>query len=48
MNVITGQIAHLDVNADDAVSLGQWAISIFKAGWPRSLYGPLGKLSPWM
>ena len=44
MNIITGQIAHPDVNADDAVSLGQRAMSIFKAGWPGSFYGPLGKL----
>ena len=38
MNIITEQIAQLYVNADDAVSLGQ------QAGWPVSLYGPLGKL----
>ena len=44
MNIITGQLAHLNVNADDAVSLGQRAMSVFKAGWPGSFYGPLGKL----
>ena len=44
MNIITGQIAHLDLNADDAVSLGQRTLSIFKAGWPGSFYGPLGTL----
>ncbi|KAK2185337.1 hypothetical protein NP493_239g00006 [Ridgeia piscesae] len=44
MNIITGQIAHPDVNADDAVSLGQRAMSNFMAGWPGSFYDPLGKL----
>ena len=44
MNIITGQIAHPDVNADDAISLGQRAMNIFKAGWPRAFYVPLGKL----
>ena len=29
-------IAHRDVNADDAVSLGQRAMSNFKGGWPAS------------
>ena len=44
MNIVTGQIAHPDVNADDAVSLGQRAMSNFMAGWPGSFYNPLGKL----
>ena len=44
MNIVTGQIAHPDVNAYDAVSLGQRAMTNFKAGWPRSFYDPLGKL----
>ena len=44
MNIVTGQIAHPDVNADDAVSLGQRAMSNIKAGWPGSFYDPLGKL----
>ena len=44
MNIITGQIAHPDVNADNAVSLGQRAMSNLKAGWPGSVYGPLGTL----
>ena len=43
-NIVTGQIAHPDGNADDAVSLGQRAMSNFLAGWPRSFYYPLGKL----
>ena len=43
MNIVTGQIAHPDVNADDAVSLGQRAMSNL-AGWPGSFYDPLGKL----
>ena len=44
MSIVTGQIAHPDVNADDAVSLGQRAMSNFMAGWPGSFYDPLGKL----
>ena len=44
MNIVTGQIAHPDVNADDAVILGQRAMSNFMAGWPGSFYDPLGKL----
>ena len=34
MNIVTGQIAHPDVNADDTVSLRQLAMSNFKAGRP--------------
>ena len=44
MNIVTGQIAHPDVNADDAVNLGQRAVTNFKAGWPVWFYDPLGKL----
>ena len=44
MNIVTGQIAHPDVNADDAVSLGQRAMSNVMAGWPGSFYNRLGKL----
>lgn len=45
MNIVTGQIAHPDANADDAVSLGKKAMGDFKGhGWPESFYGPLGKL----
>jgi len=44
MNIVSGQIAHPDVNADEAVSLGQRAMNSFKAGWPESFYDPLGKL----
>ncbi|KAG1669737.1 hypothetical protein GQR58_017266 [Nymphon striatum] len=44
MNIVTGQTAHPDVNADNAVSLGQRAMRNFKAGWPGSFYDPLGKL----
>ena len=43
MNIVTGQIAHPDVNADDAVSLGQRSMSNL-AGWPGSFYDSLGKL----
>ena len=44
MNIVTGQIAHPDVNVDDAVSLGHRAIENFKGGWPYLFYCPLGKL----
>ena len=42
MNIVTWQIAHPDVNTDDAVSLGHRAMENFKGGWPDSC--PLGKL----
>ena len=44
MSIITGQIAHPDMNADDAIILRQRTMSNFKAGWPGYIYGPLGKL----
>ena len=44
MNIVTGQIVHHDVTADDAVSLGQLAMSNFKAGCPGSFDDPLSKL----
>ncbi len=44
MNIVTGHIAHPDVNADNAVSLGHLAMENFKVGWPDSFYCPLGKL----
>ena len=44
MNIVTGQIAHTDVNADNAVSLGHRAVENFKGGWLDSLYCPIGKL----
>ena len=44
MNIVSGQIAHPDVNADEAVSLGQQAMNNFKDGWPGSFYDSLGKL----
>ena len=34
MNIVTGQIAHPDVNADDTVNLRQLAMKNFKAGRP--------------
>ena len=34
MNIVTGQIAHPDVNADDTVNLRQLAMNNFKAGRP--------------
>ena len=42
MNIVTGQIAHPDVNGDNAVSLGHRAIENVKGGWPDSC--ALGKL----
>ena len=44
MNIFTGQIAHPDTNADNAVSLGHRATGNFKFGWPDSFYCPHGKL----
>ena len=44
MNVVTGQIAHPDVNADNAVSHGLRAMENVKGGWPDSFYCPLSKL----
>jgi len=44
MNIISGQIAHPGVNADEAVSLGQQAMNNFKDGWPGSFYDSLSKL----
>ena len=43
-NIVPGQIAHPDVNAANAVSLGHRAMENFKGGWPDSFYCPLGKL----
>ena len=44
INIVTGQIAHPDVNVDDAVSIGKQAIREFRDGWPESFFAPLGKL----
>ena len=44
INIMTGQIAHPDVNADNALALGQRAMKDFKSGWPGSFYDPLGEL----
>ena len=44
MNIMTGQIAHPDGNAANALALGQQATKDFKSGWPGTLYDPLGKL----
>ena len=44
MNIATGQSAHPDVNADNAVNLGHRARENFKGGWPDSLYCLLGQL----
>ena len=44
MNIVTGQSAHPDVNADNAVNLGHRAMENFKGGWPDSFYCLLGKL----
>ena len=44
MNIVTGQIAHPGVNADNALSLGHRIMENFKGGWPNSSYCPIGKL----
>ena len=44
MKIVTGQIVHPDVNADNAVSLGHQAMENVKGGWPVSFYCPIGKL----
>ena len=44
MNIVTGQIAHPDVNADNSVNLGHRAMETFEGGWPDSYYCPVGKL----
>ena len=44
LNVVTGQIAHPDVNADEAIILGKKAMNDFRKGWPESFYQTLGKL----
>ena len=41
---MTGQIAHPDVNADEAIILGKKAMNDFRKGWPESFYQTLGKL----
>ena len=44
VNIVTGQSAHPDVNADNAVNLGHRAMENFKGGWPDSFYCLLDKL----
>ena len=44
INVVTGQLASPEVNADKAVGIGLKAMNDFKNGWPESFYAPLGKL----
>ena len=44
MNIVTGQSAHPDVNADNAVSLGHRAMENVNGGWLDSLYCPPCKL----
>jgi len=44
IKIVTDQIAHPDVNADDAVSIGKQAMRDFRDSWPESFYAPLGKL----
>ena len=40
MNIVTGQITHSDVNAEDDISPGQQPISDFRGGWQGSFYYP--------
>ena len=44
MNIVTGQIAHPDVNAGNTVSLGHRAMENVEGGWPDSFYCPIGKI----
>ena len=44
MKIVTRQIAHPDVNADNAVSRGHRAMENVKGGWPDLFYCPPGKL----
>ena len=44
INIMTGQIAHPDMNANNALVLGQQAITDFKNGWPGTFNEPLSKL----
>ena len=44
MNIVTGQSAHPDVNADNAINLGHRAMENFRGGRPDSFYCLLGKL----
>ena len=41
---MTGKIVHPDMNANNALVLGQQAITDFKSGWPGTFYEPLSKL----
>ena len=44
MNIVTGELAHPDVNVDDAVNIGLQVLSEYKKCWPESFYDPLGKM----
>ena len=44
INIVTGQIAHPDVNVDDVVSIGKQAMREFRDGWVESFYAAFGKL----
>ncbi len=44
MNIVTGEVAHPDVTADDALSIGQSQMAVFKSGWPVSFYDKLSKV----
>ena len=44
MNIVTGQVAHPDVNTDNVVSLGHRTMENVKGGWSDSFCCPLGNL----
>ena len=44
MNIVTWQIAHPDVNGDNAVILELQAMENCMGEWPDSFYCPIGKL----
>ena len=43
MNIFTGEVAHPDVTADEALSIGQREMVKFKNGWPERFYNKLSK-----
>ena len=40
MNIVTGQITHSDVNAEDGISPGQQPMKDFRGGWQGSFCYP--------
>ena len=38
MNIVTGEMTHPDVTADEALSIGHSQMVAFKSGWPETFY----------